>query len=260
MVKMLLRCHIIGLHESAAKEAAKNPKHVVVGYHEETTHATDTTPSTTIQAAWSDAARAAALEARKHGSYAEYSDDAHEASKRALDLSRTAQGHHQDRRAHREAAEAHENASIGHSYAGEETSNHDLVKHHEAHADFHQSMAQAHKKLHDSMGEHKSAMQATEITAATDLIQAALQPDANTIRAHWHIEKKGDKWHVVKANGQDEGESDSEEMAKKHLAALYANAPETKASEHYDENWNLKATWSDAAREAEPLQHAGSTP
>jgi len=145
-----------------------------------------------VKAAWSDAARAAALEARKHGSYAEYSDDAHEASKRALDLSRTAQGHHQDRRAHREAAEAHENAATGHRYAAMETDHPEVVKHHQTHADFHDSMADAHRKLHDQLRQPVNGKEfatptsmASEVTAAQDLITAALECVMDTVKATW---------------------------------------------------------------------------
>lgn len=42
----------------------------------------------------------------------------------------------------------------------------------------------------------------------------------------WKIQKRGPKYHVINiATGEDKGESDSEEMAKKHLAALYASEP-----------------------------------
>lgn len=155
-----------------------------------------------VKAAWSEAARAAALEARKHGSYGDYADDAHEASKRALDLSRTAQGHHQDRRAHREAAEAHENAATGHSYAATETDHKELIKHHEAHMDFHQKMAGAHLALHDSMRtkvghvegrledqpvigkmDGSGNVSASEVTAAQDLITATLECVGDTVKA-----------------------------------------------------------------------------
>ena len=40
------------------------------------------------------------------------------------------------------------------------------------------------------------------------------------------------KWHVVRADtGEDKGESDSKAMAQKHLAALYANSDDVKASD-----------------------------
>ncbi len=38
------------------------------------------------------------------------------------------------------------------------------------------------------------------------------------------IKKRGEKWHVINTEtDEDKGESDSEEMAKKHMAALYAH-------------------------------------
>ncbi|MDE2102241.1 MAG: hypothetical protein KGL39_33655 [Patescibacteria group bacterium] len=61
------------------------------------------------------------------------------------------------------------------------------------------------------------------------------------IRAHWHIAKKGSKWHVLKADGTDEGESDTLAKAKAHMRALYANSPDTKAS------WQL------SEKEGEPV-------
>ena len=54
------------------------------------------------------------------------------------------------------------------------------------------------------------------------------------VKARYNVVKKGDKWHVVNKDGKDEGESDSEEKAKAHLKALYANSPDTKAMEAKD--------------------------
>jgi hypothetical protein len=72
----------------------------------------------------------------------------------------------------------------------------------------------------------------------------------NIILGHWHVAQRGNKWHVIKSDGTDEGESDSREKALGHLRALYANAPEAKASELAAFDDMVKANWSDAAREA----------
>jgi hypothetical protein len=65
---------------------------------------------------------------------------------------------------------------------------------------------------------------------AVSIMAKRADVDGYIIKAHWHIEKRGRKWHVIKDDGKDEGASDSEAMAKRHMAALYANSPDTKAS------------------------------
>jgi hypothetical protein len=56
----------------------------------------------------------------------------------------------------------------------------------------------------------------------------------DSVKARYNVVKKGDKWHVIKKDGTDEGESDSKEKAEAHLRALYANSPDTKAMEAAD--------------------------
>lgn len=49
----------------------------------------------------------------------------------------------------------------------------------------------------------------------------------------WKIKKSGDKFEVVnESTGKSAGVSDSLDMAKRHLAALYANTPDAKASDY----------------------------
>lgn len=74
-------------------------------------------------------------------------------------------------------------------------------------------------------------------TEAQDTLKATIEVAwpflTNNIKAHWTVQKKGDKWHVIKKDGTDEGASDSKEKAEAHLRALYANSPDMKASGRY---------------------------
>ncbi len=49
------------------------------------------------------------------------------------------------------------------------------------------------------------------------------------------IRRKGDKWEVYNTDtGESKGESDTEDKAKAHMAALYANLPKNEKAEKLD--------------------------